>query len=101
MTESSVTDGFGRNLALRRISMLDRLRLFKALGPELSLNEAYVGIAALAASVTAIDGVPLPFPSGEAAVENAVEKLGEAGIEAAAQAADADDFELVKAQAGN
>jgi hypothetical protein len=101
MTERSVTDGGGRTLALRPISMLDRLRLFKALGPDLSLNEAYVGIAALAASVTAIDGVPLPFPSSEAAVENAVEKLGEAGIEAAAQAAETDDFEMVKALAGN
>lgn len=101
MTERCVTDSSGRSLALRPISMLDRLRLFKALGPELSLNEAYVGIAVLAASVTAIDGVPLPFPAGEAAVEHAVETLGEVGIEAAAQAAEAGDFETVRAQAGN
>lgn len=101
MTERRVTDKTGRTLTLRALSMLDRLRLFKALGPELSLNEAYVGLATLAASVTAIDEVPLPFPGSEAAVENAVERLGEAGIEAVASASEEDDFETVKAQAGN
>ena len=101
MTNRCVTDKTGRTLSVRELSMLDRLRLFKVLGPYLSLNEAYVGLAALAASVTTIDGVPLPFPNGEAAVENAVERLGEAGLEAAASAADDDDIETVKAQAGN
>ena len=81
----SVEDARGRVLTLRPLTMLDRLRLFKALGPELSMNDAYLGVASLAASVSAIDGVPLPFPASEAAA-------------AALQPEDAD---TVKALAGN
>jgi hypothetical protein len=101
MSGGAVEDARGRVLALRPLTMLDRLRLFKALGPELSMNEAYLGVASLAASVSAIDGVPLPFPASEAAVENAVERLGEAGIEAAAATLQPEDADTVKALAGN
>ncbi|HQT74588.1 MAG TPA: hypothetical protein PLX84_11670 [Acidiphilium sp.] len=101
MSGAEVEDARGRLLALRPLTMLDRLRLFKALGPELSMNEAYLGVASLAASVSAIDGVPLPFPASEAAVENAVERLGEAGIEAAAAALQPEDAGTVRALAGN
>ncbi|MHB1303032.1 MAG: hypothetical protein ACYCZB_06100 [Acidiphilium sp.] len=101
MSERTVQDQRGRMLALRPLTMLDRLRLFKALGAELAMNDAYLGVAALAASVTAIDGVPLPFPATEATVENAVERLGEDGIEAAALALEPADPTAVKALAGN
>ncbi|MGC9268998.1 hypothetical protein [Acidiphilium sp.] len=101
MSERVIEDARGRQLSLRALTMLDRLRLFKALGSTLSLNEAYLGVASLAASVTAVDGVPLLFPTNEAAVENAVERLGEDGIEAVAVALDASDTASVKALAGN
>lgn len=99
--EKVIEDSRGRKLAIRALTMRDRLRLFKALGPELSLNEPYLGLAALAASVTAVDGVPLPFPGNEAAVENAVERLGEEGLDAVALATEPADPAVVQAQAGN
>lgn len=97
MSGRVIEDARGRRLALRPLSMLDRLRLFKALGSELSMNEAYLGVASLAASVGAIDDVPLPFPASEAAVENAVERLGEEGIEAVATALEPADPAAVRA----
>lgn len=101
MSGRTVEDARGRMLALRPLTMLDRLRLFKALGAELSMNDAYLGVASLAAAVSAIEGVPLPFPANEAAVENAVERLGEDGIEAVAMALEPGDPAAVKALAGN
>lgn len=99
--ETVIEDSEGRKLTIRTLNMRDRLRLFKALGPELSLNEPYLGFATLAASVIAVDGVPLPFPSNEAAVEHAAERLGDAGLEAVALATDHSEFAAVQAQAGN
>jgi hypothetical protein len=99
--ETIVEDSGGRKLTIRVLNMRDRLRLFKALGPELSLNEPYLGFATLAASVSAVDGVPLPFPSSEVAIEHAAERLGEAGLEAVALATERSDLMTVQAQAGN
>ncbi|HQT87965.1 MAG TPA: hypothetical protein PK677_05355 [Acidiphilium sp.] len=84
MSERVVADAAGRVLKVREISMLDRLRLFKALGPELSMNDAYLGVASLAAAVTAIDDMPFLFPTSEVAIEHVVERLGEVGLDAVA-----------------
>jgi hypothetical protein len=86
--EFQVADGGGRTLTLRRLDALDRLRLFKALGAELSLNTPYLGMALLACSVTAIDGVPVPPPVTEDHLEALVRRLGDHGIAAAADALD-------------
>lgn len=80
----AVRDDDGRELAVRRLSALDRLRLFKAIGPALSQNTPYLGMAMLAASVTAIDGMPVPFPTTEQQLEGLVAKLGDTGIVAIA-----------------
>lgn len=102
--EQSVVDGLGRNLTLRRLTALDKLRLFKAAGPDLALNEAWLGMAMLASSVTAIDNIPVPPPANEQQIEALVSRLGDAGITAAADALLPDDAtgvtELV-ASAGN
>lgn len=79
-----VEDAAGRRLTLKRMGALDRLLLFKALGPELSLNTAYLGMALLAASVTEVDGIPVPWPTNETQVETLVQRLGNAGLAAAA-----------------
>ena len=42
-----VTDRGGRRIELRRVGVLEQLRLFKALGPELSENRAYLGLREL------------------------------------------------------
>jgi len=79
-------DEDGRELVVRRLTALDRLRLFKAVGPVLTQNSAYLGMAALAASVISIDGVPVPPPSTEGQIEALVGRLGDGGITAIAQA---------------
>lgn len=98
------TDADGRTLLLRRMNALDRLRLFKAAGPVLSQNQYWLGMASLACSVVAIDGVPIPAPTNEQQIEGVVLRLGDAGIAAVAAAmqsqAEAPPREMA-AQAGN
>jgi len=79
-------DAEGRVLALRRLNALDKLRLFKAAGPVLAHNQPWLGLAILAASVTAIDDVPVPPPSTEAHIEALVARLGDHGLNAIAAA---------------
>ena len=78
-------DEAGRTLTIRRLGALDRLRLFKAVGASLAENPPYLGMAMLAVSVTAIDGVPVPPPMTEGQLEALVQRLGDSGIEAVAQ----------------
>lgn len=82
----TVTDEEGRRLAIRRMTALDRLRLFKAAGPALAQNPPWLGMALVASSVIAIDDVPVPPPSNETQIEAMVNRLGDAGIAAVAQA---------------
>lgn len=96
---SSVADALGRVLEVRRPGALDRLRLFKALGPGLSGNDQYLGYAMLAMCVGAIDGVPVPQPVTEGQVEALVGRLGDAGMVAVGQALSA--WRLADAEAGN
>jgi hypothetical protein len=79
-------DAQGRRLALRRLTALDKLRLFKAAGAVLAHNQPWLGMAVLAASVTAIDDVPVPQPASEAQIEALVARLGDDGVAAVAAA---------------
>ncbi len=97
----SVTDKTGRVIELRRLGVVEQLRLFKILGPELSENRAYVGLARVAAAVAAVDGVPVPFPAGEAGVESILERLGEDGVTAIAGTMTECVPNLVLVEAGN
>jgi hypothetical protein len=99
--ERIITDRAGRALSLRRVGVLETLRLYKALGPELSVNEAYMGLATIAASVAVLDGVPMPFPGSEAGVETVLERLGEDGASAVAAAIAPTPLDNVVAHAGN
>lgn len=78
----STADALGRTLTIRRPTALDTLRLFKAAGPVLSQNEAWLAIASLASCVEAIDGIPVPAPANEIQIEALVAKLDSAGLEA-------------------
>lgn len=103
-SEQTVVDKSGRKLGLRRLTALDKLRLFKAAGPELSQNDAWLGMAMLATAVTAIDDVPIPQAANEYQIEAMVGRLGDFGISAVADALlpllDANMAELVTT-AGN
>lgn len=82
----SVTDALGRRIGLRRPGALEKLRLLKAAGPGLAQNQPWLNIALYAASVTEIDGVPVPAPASEAQIEALVGRLGDEGLAAVAQA---------------
>lgn len=99
-----VTDAAGRTLTVRRLTSLDRLRLFKAVGPALAYNERYLGLAGLAFAVVAIDGIPVPQPATEAQVEAAIDRLGDVAIHAIGAALNPDapsPGEPADATAGN
>jgi len=77
-----VTDKAGRKIQLRSMGVVEQLRLYKALGPSLSLNDPYFDLAFIAASVAMIDDVPVPFPTSEPTVEAILERLGKGGVAA-------------------
>ena len=81
-----VTDTQGRRLELRKLTALEKLRLFKAAGPHLAQNQPWLGMAVLACSVAAIDDVPVPMPANESLIEALVQRLGDDGIAAIAAA---------------
>lgn len=80
-----VQDRLGRRLLVRQLNALDRLRLLKAAGPELSHNEPWLNMAALAASVVEVNGIPRPTPVNERQLESAVLELGDHGLDAVAE----------------
>ncbi len=82
LATTEVVDTLGRRLSLRRLTALDRLRVFKAAGITLAANPGWTGLATLAFSVAAIDGVPVPQPASEAQVEHLVARLDDAGLTA-------------------
>lgn len=97
-----VIDASGRSLTIRRPTTVDRLRLFKAVGSSLSTNDRYLGLAMLAFTVVAIDGVPVPQPANEHQIEVALERLGTAALDAIAACLDPADREgLAVATEGN
>ncbi len=97
----TVTDSRGRVLVVRRLSVLDRLRLFKAAGPALAENHPWFGMAVLATSVATIDGVPVPIPVNELQIEAAVSRLGDEGLSAVATMLDQEGDESTETRAGN
>lgn len=81
-----ISDDGGRQLTLRKLTALDRLRLFKAAGPVLAQNQSWLGMALIACSVAAIDDVPIPPPINESQIEAMIGRLGDAGVAAIARA---------------
>jgi hypothetical protein len=82
----TVTDGKGRQLILRRLTALDTLRLFKAAGPILAQNEPWLSMAGLAFSLLEVDGIPVPPPATESQIESLIDRLGDEGLKAIADA---------------
>jgi hypothetical protein len=99
--EQVITDKAGRRLTLRKMGMLELLRLFKALGPDLSMNRSYLGLATVVSAVSMIDEVPVPFPANEAAVEALIDRLGDDAIAAVAPIIKSNPVPEMVAEAGN
>lgn len=78
---ATATDTQGRVLTIRRMTALAKMRLFALAGPELSKNEQWVSLAALASSVTHING-DLVTTNSIREIEFLVERLDDDGLEA-------------------
>ena len=85
-----ISDPTGRIFKIKLLNSLDRLRLLKAAGPELAHNEAWLNVAALAVSVSEINGIPRVVPSNERQIEAAVLELGDIGLQTIASALDSE-----------
>lgn len=79
-----IKDARGRRLVLRPLRVMEQVKLLRAIGPEQSRNEPYVGIVQAAAGVAEVDGVPLPFPQNERMIDAAIDRLGDDGLMAVA-----------------
>jgi hypothetical protein len=96
------TDADGRSLTVRPPDAIDKLRLFKAVGPELGRNPLYLGMAVVAFSITAIDGVPVPRPTNEHQIETLITRLGNNGLDAVRTIVERDPTDAeVREEAGN
>lgn len=79
---TTLVDARGRRLTLRDLTVLDQVRLLRAIGPAQSANEPYVNIVNVCASVADIDGDVMPFPSNEREIDALVRMIGDAGFAA-------------------
>jgi len=80
--QATVKDALGRTIVVKRLKTVERMRLFKILGPAGSENKQLIGYAALATAVVSIDGEAVPFPSSERMIEVMVDRLSDEGLEA-------------------
>ena len=83
---ATVVDELGRTITVRKLGPLDRMRLFRVVGAEASENGQYMGLAALAACVTAIDGVQKSFPLNQIQLDSMVQSLEDEGFNAIVRA---------------
>lgn len=81
---ASKMDARGRKISVRRINALQFYHLTKLLGQ--NGNAESRSIAATAASVCDIDGMPVPFPAKEREVEFTIQRLDFEGMKAANEA---------------
>jgi hypothetical protein len=78
-----VKDSAGRTIKVKRLSALDRVRLFRAMGATDSENRMLQSYAATAAAVTEIDSAPVVFPISSVALDFLIQRLDEHGLSAA------------------
>ena len=81
----TATDARGRVITFKPFNALERIKFFEAVGAENSRNQEYVGLAALAAVVRAIDGEAIPRPATKAQIEALVSRLDDDGLTAVAR----------------
>jgi hypothetical protein len=77
-----IMDARNRAIVIKKLTALERMRLFACAGPELSKNEQWIGLAALAASVVELEGEPVPKPNNRREIEFLVERLDDDGLTA-------------------
>lgn len=81
-----VTSKDGRRLTVRSLTPRKRMNVFAAIGPELSANQSYWGVAMLAVAVISIDGESVTTPNTRREIEALVDRLGDDGLFAVGRA---------------
>jgi len=81
-TPTIITDARGRKLTLRKMTVIDQTRMFRAIGADQSQNQPYVQIVECAYMVSDIDGLPVPAPVSERQIDAAISRLGDDGVAA-------------------
>ena len=79
MTDT-LTDAKGRVLTLRTLTVLDQVRIMRAIGAEQSQNAPYTSVVMAACTVSDIDGVPLPMPRNERDIDDRIVRVGDDGF---------------------
>lgn len=77
-----VTDAKGRKITLRKLTIVEQVRLLRAMGPVQASNEPYSQVVNMAAMVSDIDGIPVPFPINEVQIDAAIKVIGDEGFSA-------------------
>ncbi|WP_435018494.1 hypothetical protein TA3x_000468 [Tundrisphaera sp. TA3] len=78
----TVTDALGREIGIRKLNALDRIKMFEVVGSENSSNQAYMIYASAACHAASIDGEAVSRPATRLQLEALVKRLDEEGIEA-------------------
>ena len=76
----SITLEDGREIGVRRMGPLDRMRMCSIIGAENSKNEIYLSMAVPAYCTTSIDGMGVPRATTVLALEAVAERLGDAAL---------------------
>ncbi len=82
MTADVITDASGRKITMRKLNVLDQVKLLRAIGPEQSRNQPYVELVFMSASVADIDGVPMMLPANERVIDANILRIGDEGFAA-------------------
>lgn len=79
---ASVVDSHGRTIKIKKLSALDRMRLFHAVGAEDSENRLFMSYASAAATVTELEGMAVTPIANQIQLSALMARLDEYGIEA-------------------
>lgn len=80
---ATVNDKRGRQIIIKKLNALDRMRIAELVGPENVKNDVYFGYALFAYYVVSIDGLPRPRGT-KLQIESTVQLLDEDGLLAVA-----------------
>ncbi len=75
-----LTDALGRKLQVRKLTALDQLKLYRAIGAAHSANQQVFWMSSAAASVSHIDGLRMKFPTTQDDIDDLVGRLGDEGL---------------------
>jgi hypothetical protein len=76
----SITLEDGRQIGVRRMGPMDRMRMCSIIGAENSKNEIYLSMAVPAYCAASIEGDNVPRPQTVLAIEAVAERLGDAAL---------------------